>query len=113
LDVEAKDIIVESKSRKTKENAEFCFDVLHRRNKKISQSKVLLSTSAMHMKRAEACFKKAGFKTVSFAVDHQTGRNRNYTLEEILIPNSKILFNWNGLFKEYVGFLIYKLMGYL
>lgn len=105
------DILTESKSRNTHENAV--------ETKKIIDSlefnpNILLVTSALHMKRAEACFRAVEFENYDcFTTDHFTGRKRGYHFDQFLIPDVGTLTSWNYLIKEWVGYIMYALMGYI
>ena len=104
------DIIIETKSKNTQENAEFTAELL--KNEYPHFTSYLLITSAFHMKRAEGCFKEAGLDVDVFATDHYTGE-RWFNFERLFVPSLKTLFNWNILTKEWSGYIVYKLMGYL
>lgn len=76
--------------------------------------KVLLVTSALHMRRSEACFKKVGLTSFdTFSTDHYTGEVREYYFDQYLIPNASTLSDWNRLTHEWVGYLMYRLKGYV
>ncbi len=106
-----KDIIVENKSRNTHENAVFTYNIFKERG--WLGKKFLLITSAFHMRRAEACFRKAGFSGFdTYPVDHYGGvLDVDYHL--ILMPKAEVLAYWNILTKEWVGVIMYKLAGYI
>jgi uncharacterized SAM-binding protein YcdF (DUF218 family) len=106
-----KDIIVESKSKNTYENAVETKKVLTRSYPHIT--KCLLITSAQHMRRARAIFKKQGFKCDTFSTDLYSGPKRNYYWDQFIVPDVETLFNWNGLIKEWIGFVVYDIRGYL
>ncbi|WP_439882047.1 YdcF family protein [Pontibacter sp. MBLB2868] len=106
--VPATDIITESSSRNTRENAQHTADQLRNHPE---WKKVLLVTSAFHMRRAAACFKKAGVKADSFTADFY-GYERRFTPDELIIPNIAAFSSWHLLIHEVSGFLIYKLLGY-
>lgn len=102
------DIIIESASRNTFENAVF--------SKKICDSlhlngANLLITSASHMPRAAACFKKAGFIFTTYPVHYLSRNSDSYELKDWLLPGTEVLFHWEMLIKEWVGVLAYKLSG--
>ena len=104
------DFILENQSRNTHENALFAkhfTDSIFAPN-----TKFLLITSASHMRRAKACFDKEGVIVQSYSTDRLSSP-RNFTLQAILIPEADILCSWNVFFHETLGYLIYKLQGYL
>lgn len=103
-------IFIDSISKNTHENAVESIKVL--KNKGLMQDNVLLITSATHMKRAWACFNKAGLKTTPFSTDHFTGPKRSYHWDEFIIPSISTTNDWARLTKEWVGYVMYKIMGY-
>ena len=105
--VPEKDIIVEPLSRNTYENAIF--------SKKIIDSLQLkppfvLITSAMHMPRSMAVFRKAGIDFVAYPCDYKVVEEK-FTFDEVLMPDAKLLKNWAELIKEMVGLLAYRFTG--
>jgi uncharacterized SAM-binding protein YcdF (DUF218 family) len=103
-------ILIDSISKNTHENAVESVKVL--KNKKLMDKPVLLVTSATHMKRAWACFDKAGLKTTPYSTDHFTGKKRAYHWEEYIMPSVSTTNDWSRLTKEWVGYLMYRIMGY-
>ena len=57
-------ILVENRSRNTRENAVYSAPILHR----IGAQRILLVTSDIHMRRAAACFSKLGFEVLQAPV---------------------------------------------
>lgn len=105
------DILVEIVSKNTYQNALESKKVLD--NTPEIES-VLLITSALHMKRSIACFKKVGFTNFDFfTTDHYTGDSRSYYFDQYLIPNESVLTDWNRLIHEWVGYATYWMMGYI
>lgn len=109
--VPEQDIITEAKSKNTYENAVETKKVLTRSYPHIK--KCLLITSGQHMRRARAIFKRQGFEFDTFSTDLYTGPERNYYWDQYIVPDAEILFNWNSLVKEWVGYTTYAIMGYL
>jgi len=100
--INTNDILIESKSRNTKENALETAKILDTNNEYI------LITSAIHMKRSQLCFKNAGLQTIPFPVDNvMTYKSRN--IERILLPRAKTLESWEELIHEVIGYYIYKI----
>ncbi|MEP7323697.1 MAG: YdcF family protein, partial [Saprospiraceae bacterium] len=60
-------ILVETNSKNTHENALFTKQILDSLN---VHSRILLITSATHMRRAEACFRKQGIDLDAYAADY-------------------------------------------
>lgn len=101
-------IILENKSRNTRENARFTADML---KTKPEMQKLLLVTSAFHMRRAAGCFEKAGLKPDLFPADYYSS-DRQATPDAWLLPSEKALADWSRLIHEMVGFITYKVLGY-
>jgi uncharacterized SAM-binding protein YcdF (DUF218 family) len=102
------DILLEEKSHNTYENAQFTRQLLDRHPEIKS---LVLVTSAFHMRRASACFKKAGIAHSIFPADfYSSDRLARF---EYLIPSEEALSQWSRLVHEIGGYLVYKVMGYL
>lgn len=101
-------IIVENKSRNTFESA-----VNVKKNiPAIESKKLLLITSAFHMRRSRACFKKAGVAVECFSTDFYT-HPRYFTPDVLFVPKSEALVIWHKLFKEWAGMVAYWVAGYV
>jgi len=102
-------ILVENASRNTRENALF--------SKRLTDSlgiggRCLLITSAWHMRRAEACFDKAGLACDAFATDFYT-ETRHGNWLDWLEPDWQAFMKWDSLIKEWMGWLAYRWKGYI
>jgi|SRR6185312_449200 len=102
-------IIVESHSKNTRENALFSKPLLDSLNK---NGRYILITSAMHMPRAERCFEKVGIHTTPYSVDRFSGP-RKFIFDHLFIPTTGALDGWNVLLHEWLGFITYKISGYI
>jgi uncharacterized SAM-binding protein YcdF (DUF218 family) len=102
-------VIIENESRNTRENAvntKKLLDSLHVR------SQVLFVTSAFHLRRAIACFEKAGVTNIRpYATDRYSGP-RKFEFDHLLIPTVEALEEFTLLIHEISGYLIYKVRGY-
>jgi len=105
-----KAIWTESNSRNTYENAKETVRFFQINFPHID--KVLLITSATHMRRASACFEKLGFEVIPFSTDQYTAGKRSYHWDEFLVPSGDTFREWTVLLKEWVGMVAYKMMGY-
>lgn len=116
MNVPAKDIVLEGTSLNTRENAVNVQKIL----KEQSIDTVLLVTSAMHMPRSVAIFKKLGINVIPAPTDYYvpTDRHRaiNATVEGrilSLLPDASAQRNFTSALKEYVGFVFYRLRGWV
>lgn len=104
------DIIIESSSRNTRENAFYVKDLVTNNNQ---TGKVVLVTSAFHMRRAEGCFRKVGIEVTGFSTDFYTALPKDRFGFDGFIPSPIVLNNWNFLIKEWIGYVAYRIMGYI
>ncbi|WP_317899277.1 YdcF family protein [Aurantibacillus circumpalustris] len=102
-------LIVEARSKNTHENAVFTKQLLD--SLRIDGS-FLLVTSAYHMPRAMAIFKKAGYKNITPYLTNRSSGLRRFTFDHLFIPNPGSLFALEHLIHEWVGYAVYKLKGY-
>jgi uncharacterized SAM-binding protein YcdF (DUF218 family) len=101
LGVAESKIIVESKSKNTFENAQFCQKITKSRGFK----NVALVTSAIHMPRAVMTFKSAGLKVTPAPTDY-LGKPHSINLFYFL-PSAENLSAVTAALHEYFGFLYY------
>ena len=103
------DILIENESKNTYENAQFSAEILKNR---FPGSKFLLITSAFHMRRADACFANAGINASLYSTDFYT-HDRNFRFDTLLFPSVHAINKWTILFRELLGWTLYKLSGYI
>ena len=109
MGVPASDIVTESESRNTHESAEAVKKLL---TGQAAPSECLLITSAYHLRRSLACYKKVGWNMDTFSVDfHATVRK--FYLDTLLVPSVDALRDWHVLIKEWTGMIAYKVAGYI
>ncbi|MEW6468080.1 MAG: YdcF family protein [Bacteroidota bacterium] len=108
LGIPQEDILLETESMNTHENAVNAKKVI---GKELPGGKYLLITSAFHMRRAKACFKKEGLIVTPYTTDRYTGK-RKFQFDHAFIPNIYALHSWDNLIHEVVGMITYKIMGY-
>ncbi|QCR25055.1 YdcF family protein [Pontibacter sp. SGAir0037] len=106
--VPEEDILTESNSRNTRENALHTAELL---KKHPEWKRLLLVTSAFHMRRSLACFQKAGVEVTPFSTDFYASPRR-FTPDETIIPDAGAFSGWHLLIHEIAGYLIYKILGY-
>jgi uncharacterized SAM-binding protein YcdF (DUF218 family) len=104
------DIIIESASRNTRENASFVKALLEAHGE---SGKVILITSGFHMRRAEGCFRKEGIEVIGFSTDFYSALPRDRFGVDGFIPSPGVLNNWNFLIKEWIGYVAYRVAGYI
>lgn len=109
LEIPEDDILIESESKNTHENALFSKPIL---DKEAPHGKYLLITSAFHMRRGVGCFNKVGIKVTPFSTDRYSGGPRRWSLDFLLVPNIDAFQAWNVLIHEMTGYLVYKIAGY-
>ena len=109
MGVPQKDFLIESESQNTRENAVFTKQLVEK--EKINGS-YLLITSAFHMRRSLGCFKKVGMTVDPYSVDRYAGPPK-YDFDYLFIPNASTMNDWNNLIHEIVGYLTYKVSGYI
>jgi uncharacterized SAM-binding protein YcdF (DUF218 family) len=110
-------MVLQTKSQNTHEDAVYSVQLL----KEKGISKIILVTSAMHMPRSVALFKKQGIEVIPSPTDFtitDDGWNRMFspnleTLLTNLLPNSSAVGLTTSVLKEYIGMLTYRVQGWL
>ena len=102
------DILVESDSRNTHENAKFVAEMLNGK-----EGSYLLITSAFHMRRAVRCFTKEGINVFSWPVDRiSMPQDEEMNIKNLIVPTAEYFTSWNLILKEMIGYEVYKIMGF-
>jgi uncharacterized SAM-binding protein YcdF (DUF218 family) len=109
-------MILEPNALNTYQNAIYTQKILQERGIK----KILLVTSAIHMLRSLAIFRKQGMEAIpaptDFLVSEGNFRAVNYSLESRILswfPDSESLERTTLALREYIGIVIYRLRGWL
>lgn len=109
IGIDEKRLHFEKQSRNTYENAMYTdqlFDSLQ------YDKSIVLITSGFHMKRAQWCFEKQGFKVQPLSAhiytNHQPLKPMDY-----IFPSLHTFQMWPILLKEWVGIFVYKLKGFI
>ncbi|GAC1528686.1 MAG: hypothetical protein NVS3B15_06610 [Sediminibacterium sp.] len=105
--IKGDDIIIETRSRNTYENAIYSKEILDSLQLK---PPFVLVTSALHMPRSEAVFKKAGIQFISSPCDYRVVDTR-FSLDDYVVPDVTQLHEWGYLIKEMIGLHVYRLTG--
>ena len=108
LGVPPQAISIETLSRNTYENAKFSATYIQ---KHYPNTKPILVTSARHLWRSIACFKKQNIAVTPVSCDLYSKRTGKIEVGDFL-PNGGCLSIWESLFHEWVGFTVYKILGY-
>lgn len=107
IGVDSSAIVIEKKARNTADhgpNIAAILDSLH------LPKKIILVTSAAHMNRSLAVFRKHGYTVFPAATDFQSN---SYLIDNIMdfLPSAWSLSNATSAFYEYYGIVGYKLLG--
>jgi uncharacterized SAM-binding protein YcdF (DUF218 family) len=106
LGVEEDRIVVEGRSRNTRENAQESARIVRDRGWK----RLVLVTSAAHMPRAAGCFRAAGLEVDTYPVDYHLATTPSGPGG--LLPRAGNLSQTTDLIRELVGRWVYRLLGY-
>jgi uncharacterized SAM-binding protein YcdF (DUF218 family) len=109
MGIPEQDILIENKSKNTRENAAFTKKLL---DETYPNAKCLLITSASHLQRSMGCFAKVGLNCTPFATDHKAERITNEP-RTWLTPDAEYLLFWQFMIKEWIGIVVYKVVGYV
>ena len=113
MDVPAEDILLEKTSLNTRQNAVNVKEVLEAEN----IGSVLLVSSALHMPRAAAIFRKLDIDIIPAPTDFLVPTQApEFTMQGrilSLLPDATALHHVTMALKEYVGFVIYRLRGWI
>ena len=109
LGVPEEAILIETNSRTTYENAV-------RTNALLGNAKILVVSSARHLLRSIALFRKQGFEVEGYPCGY-LARNRPFTYGNItpfdLLPSLRALSQTTAALHEFVGIIVYRLAGKL
>lgn len=106
--VSAKDIFIERTSRNTRENAINASKIL---KKQFPNQSIVLISSAFHLRRAKACFEKVGLSPTFWGANYLTHESQIYLTS--FVPKEDSLYFSYLLFREIIGLITYRLMGYV
>jgi uncharacterized SAM-binding protein YcdF (DUF218 family) len=104
------DIIIENETRNTGESAQEVKKILDANG--YADNDCVLITSSFHMRRSLACYRKVGVNLDSFSTDFYS-YPRDYSLDSFIIPKIGAFESWHKLVKEWLGFVAYKIAGYV
>lgn len=101
------DVLIEAESRNTYENARHTVENFYD-----PQFSYLLTTSGFHMRRALGCFRQQGMNPDVFPTGPLTNELAKGPAYYVL-PTTESFQKWNLLLKEWVGYVVYDVMGYI
>lgn len=110
MGVDSANIMIENETRNTYESAVAVKPMLD--SMQYRAEDCLLITSAFHMRRSLACYRKAGVELEPFSTDFYA-HPRRYSVDVLFIPKYEAIGLWQKLIKEWVGLLAYKLAGHV
>ena len=105
-------IRVEPEARNTEENAKFVEKILEPRNTQNTRKRVLLVTSAWHMRRSVLMYRKyaPSLEIIPAAADYEATVNTSHPFcFKDIWPDTNALFANSYIFKEYLGYWGYRL----
>jgi uncharacterized SAM-binding protein YcdF (DUF218 family) len=97
-------MVLEKRSRNTHQNAVYSAEILHA----LDAHRVLLVTSAYHMRRARFEFERQGFTVFPAATDYQLVEAPNTLLD--WLPDAGSLQQTTRAMKEYLGWVVTSMM---
>ena len=104
------DIWIENETRNTYESAAKVKPMLD--SLQFRPEDCLLITSAFHMRRSLACYRKVGLNIEAFTTDFY-GHPRFFYPDGLFIPKIDAMLIWHKLIKEWVGMIAYKVAGFI
>ena len=108
LGVRPADMRLENHAGSTRENAVLVGEILN----DMGTERFFLVTSALHMPRAEAAFRKIGLDPVPVATDFEVAKPLDFQPRRWL-PSAKALMDSSRAYHEYVGYIVYRLRGWV
>lgn len=109
MGVPAEALLIENNSRNTHESAVEVASMLSTRTR---PADCLLITSASHMRRSLATFRRAGWPCTPFPVDFHS-HTRKFDFDVLFIPKVEAVVWWQTLLKEWTGYFTYWVAGYI
>ena len=107
LGVPGEALLLEGQSRNTRENAMNALKTMQANN----INRILLVTSATHMRRAKGVFEKLGLEVIPAATDYQVDGHEPNILD--WIPDAGVLGLTTLGIKEYIGYWVYRIRGWV
>lgn len=105
--VESSRLLLEEKARNTRENAVYSREIALAHG----FTKILVVTSAFHMRRAVECFEAVGMDVDTLSADYRA-HSGTIPGSSSLVPRSSFLADSTTAVREFMGLYIYRLQGY-
>ena len=109
IGVPAADILVDSTSDNTRQNAVNSAQIIAR---ECPNGRYLLITSSCHMRRSLGCFNKAGIKCTPYPTNKLTGP-RVFSVQHLFIPDIRSIIYYDQFLHEIIGYTVYRIVGYI
>ena len=106
-------IVIEGKARNTEENAKFVEKILEPRNTQNTRKRVLLVTSAWHMRRSVLMYRKyaPSLEIIPAAADYEATVQTGHPFSaKDLWPDATMFYANSYILKEYIGYWGYRLL---
>jgi len=95
LGIDDNDLVLESKSKDTKDQTRFIYDI-------IGKDRFILLTSASHMARSMALFQTKGMNPIPAPIGHRV-KKRQKVSSGVCFPSAKAIDKMERVFYEYMG----------
>ncbi len=109
IKIPVSDILIDTLAENTHQNAVYSKRIL---NKYPGLKKILLITSSIQMRRAEGCFEKEGIHVTPYPTN-LLNSDSPWNFEYLFVPNASNFLTWDATVHEMVGYVVYKIMGYI
>lgn len=108
--IPSENIFVEDKSKNTYESASH-FKAFFQSidSTPLEKKQIIMTTSAYHIRRSLLCFEKQGISVTPLGTDYFFENKSKLSI----VPSSEAIFHWQRIFKEWLGIVVYKMMGYI
>jgi len=100
-------LVTTEKVKNTAEEVRAVAEALGRKAGEGNAGKIVLVTSAFHMRRATLLFERAGFEVIPFPTDFWVCRKQEFTMMD-LMPTAQGLKQTEMALREWYGYLYYK-----
>ena len=102
-------VLIDTLAQNTHQNAVYSKKILE---KYPHLTKYLLITSSMHMRRAIRCYEKVGLHVTPYPAN-LINPHRRLNIDYLFIPHAANFLIWDGTLHEILGYLVYKIMGFV